>query len=175
MTMRSHLEDDVLLDVIDGAASVEATRHAGECVTCARRVAEARAGLSLAAQADAPEPSPLFWDAFRGRVASAIETEPRARRFGGFFVPALLVTAAMVVVVTFLPTAGRQAVVPPPPLTASSALPAIDDAALDGTQTSAEELAGCRDVAECVADLSDEESRAFAEALRAELGKSGDL
>ena len=39
----------------------------------------------------------------------------------------------------------------------------------------ADELAGCRDVAECVADLSDEESRAFAEALRAELGKSGDL
>ena len=33
----------------------------------------------------------------------------------------------------------------------------------------------CRDVAACVASLTDEESRALAEALRAELGPSGDL
>ena len=175
--MRSHLEDDVLLDVMEGAASVEATRHAGECASCAGRMADARSGLSLAAGAAAPDPSPLFWDAFRRRVASAIEAEPRPRRFGGFVAPALLATAAMVVVIAFLPNDGPAPVAAPASLPVWSSLPAADDAALDGLPGSAsgDDLAGCEDVAACVADLSDEESRAFAEALRAELGKSGDL
>jgi len=172
--MRNHLEDDVLLDVIEGAASIEATRHAGECASCAGRIAEARAGLSMAAEAEAPDPSPLFWDAFRRRVASAIEVEPRPRRFGGFFAPALLATAAMVAVIAFLPSDGPAPVAAPPSLPVWSSLPAADDA-LDGLPASGDDLAGCEDVAACVADLSDEESRAFAEALRAELGKSGDL
>lgn len=175
--MRSHLEDDVLLDVIEGAASIEATRHVGVCAFCARRIADARAGLSMAAGAEAPEPSPLFWDAFRGRVASAIEVEPRQRRFGGFFAPALLATAAMVAMIAFFSRGGPAPVVAPGSLPVWSSLPAADDAALEGFPgaVAADELAGCRDVAACVADLSDEESRAFAEALRAELGKSGDL
>jgi hypothetical protein len=173
MTMRRHLEDDVLLDVLEGAASVEATRHAGACAECAQRMAEARAGLSMAAGAEAPEPSPLFWDAFRGRVASAIEAPPARRGYRGLVLPAFLASAAMVAAITFLPTGGPAPVaVPASP--AWSSLPAADETALDGFQ-GADDLAGCRDVAECVADLSDEESRAFAEALRAELGKSGDL
>jgi hypothetical protein len=174
MTMRSHLEDDMLLDVIFGAASVEAARHAEECAECARRIADARAGLAMAADAEAPEPSPLFWNAFRRRVASAIEAEPRPRRFGGLFVPGLLAAAAMVAVVTFLPHEPGAPVVSPAPLAASSALPAAEDAT-DAATASADELAECRDVAACVASLTDEESRALADALRAELGQSGDL
>ena len=175
--MRSHLEDDVLLDVIEGAASVEATRHAGECAECARRVADARAGLSLAAGAETPEPSPLFWDVFRRRVASAIEAEPRprhaetgTRRFG-FVVPALLATAAMVAIVSFMPSEPGAPAPSPARLAASSALPADEDI---GGADAAEDLE-CRDVAACVASLTDEESRALAEALRAELAHSGDL
>ena len=171
--MRSHLEDDVLLDVIEGAASVEATRHAGECAECAGRMAEARAGLALADGAEAPDPSPLFWDAFRRRVASAIEAEPRPRRFGGFFVPALLAAAAMIAVVTFLPIEPGPAVAPPALPAASSALPAVDESA--GVDAASAEDLECLDVAACVAGLTDEESRALAEALRAELGHSGDL
>ena len=173
--MRSHLEDDVLLDVIEGAAPVEATRHAGECAQCARRIADARAGLWMAAEAGVPEPSPLFWDVFRRRVASAVEAEPRprhaqagARRFG-FVVPALLAAAAMVAVVSFMP---REPGGPAPsPRAASSALPADEDI---GVADAAEDLE-CGDVAACVAGLTDEESRALAEALRAELAHSGDL
>jgi hypothetical protein len=174
MTMRSHLADDVLLDVIEGAASAEATRHAGECAECARRLADARAGLSMAAGAGAPEPPPLYWNAFRRRVATAIEADSRPRRrFGGFFVPALLATAAMVAVATFLPREPGAPAVAPAPRAASSALPAPDDGA--DTTASAEDLVGCRDVAACVASLTDEESRAVAEALRAALAQSGDL
>ena len=175
MTMRSHLEGDVLLDVIEGAASVEATRHAEECAECARRIADARAGLWMAAEAGAPEPSPLFWDVFRRRVASAVEAEPRPRlaetgaRRLGFVVPALLATAAMVAVVSFMP---REPGAPPPAtLAASSALPADEDI---GVADAAEDLE-CRDVAACVAGLTDEESRALADALRTDLARSGDL
>jgi hypothetical protein len=170
--MRSHLEDDVLLDVIEGAASLEAIRHARECAECALRMDEARVGLALAAGADAPEPSPLFWDAFRRRVASAIETEPPRRRFG-FFVPALLAAGAVAAVVTFLPIDRGPALLPPAPLVASSALPVSDEGA--GVDSASADDLECRDVAACVASLTDEESRALAEALRAELGPSGDL
>jgi len=172
--MRSHLEDDALLDVIEGAASVEATRHVADCARCAGRIADARAGLAMAAGAETPEPSPLFWDAFRRRVASAIETEPRPRRFGSFFVPSLVATAAVVAMATFLPLAPDVPVTPLAPRAASSALPAPDDAA-DGATASVDDLAECRDVAACVASLTDEESRALADALRAELGRSEDL
>jgi hypothetical protein len=170
--MRSHLEDDVLLDVIEGAASVEATRHAAECSECALRMDGARAGLALAVGADAPEPSPLFWDAFRRRVASAIEAEPPRRRFGGFFVPGLLAAGAVVALVTFLPIDPGPAV-SPAPLVASSAQPVTEEGA--GVDAASAYDLECQDVAACVAGLTDEESRALAEALRAELGQSGDL
>jgi hypothetical protein len=168
MTMR-HLEDDVLLDVTFGAASVEATRHAAECAECARRTADARAGLAMAAGAEVPEPSPLFWDAFRSRVASAIDAPPAWRTRRGFLLPAFLATAATVATIALLP---RSATVP---ATAPASLPAWS-ALAEPEEVPADELvAGCLDVAECVADLSDEEGRAFADALEAELGKSGDL
>jgi hypothetical protein len=133
----------------------------------------ARAGLALAAGADAPEPSPLFWDAFRRRVASAIEAEPPRRRFGGFFVPGLVAAGAVVAVVTFLPIDPGPAGVSPAPLAASSALPVTEEGA--GVDAASAYDLECQDVAACVAGLTDEESRALAEALRAELGPIGDL
>src|SRR5687768_735001 len=103
MTMRSHLEDDVLLDLVEGTASAEAARHAAGCESCTRRAADARAGLAMASGAEAPEPSPLFWDAFRARVASQIDAPEARRGYGGFVLPAFLATAAVVAVVAFLP------------------------------------------------------------------------
>ena len=89
--MRSHLEDDVLLDVIEGAASVEATRHAR--------------GVRASAPAGWPAPARDWrWPPGRTRrsrlrcsgTRSAGGSHPPSRRsrlrrrFGGFFVPALL-------------------------------------------------------------------------------------
>lgn len=173
MTMRNHPGDDALLDVTFGAASVETSRHVSACAECAGRIADVRAGLSMAAAAEAPEPSPLFWDAFRGRVAAAIDAPPARPRYARFLLPAVLATAATVAVVAYFP---RETAVPAPTPSTWASLPAAEDTAAEGVATgpSAEEMVGCRDVAECVADLSDEESRVFAEALRAELatGKS---
>ena len=172
MTMRSHLDDDVLLDVIEGAASFEAVRHAGDCAECGRRVAEAREGLALAVGAEAPEPSPLYWDAFRRRVAAGIDADTRpARRFGGFLAPALLATAATVAVLSFIPRDPATRVASPAPVGVASALPVGEDPAVEAVASSIEDL-GCRDVDACVAGLTDEESRALADALRADLAGS---
>lgn len=174
MTMRTHLEDDVLLDVVEGTASAGAARHAGECSQCAERVADARAGMTLAASAGAPDPSPLFWDTFRRRVAFEVDAEPRPRshRFGGFLAPALLATAATVAVLSFVPREHAPLVVPPAPVAASSAVPQVESDA-ETLAASIDDLA-CQDVDACVASLSEEESRALVEALRAGL-ESGDL
>jgi hypothetical protein len=102
-------------------------------------------------------------------VGTAIEAEPRARRFGGFVVPALLATAATVALVTILPREPEITLVSPVPMAASAALPAVDE----GAEAGIDVLAECPDVAACVASLTDEESRELADALRAEL--SGDL
>lgn len=173
MTMRNHPGDDALLDVIEGAASVETSRHVTACASCAGRIAEVRAGLSMAAAAEAPEPSPLYWEAFPGRVAAAIDARPARPRYAGFLLPALLATAATVAVVAYLP---RDPALPAPTPSTWASLPAADDTVTEGVATGvSEEMVGCRDVAECVADLSDEESRAFAEALRAELAAGESL
>jgi hypothetical protein len=174
MTMRKHLEDDVLLDVTFGDASVEDTRHADECPECGPRVAEARAGLALAAEAEAPEPSPLFWDVFRRRVAVGIAADRPSRRFRRFVAPALLATAATVAELSFVPRDPASVVVSPAPLIASSALPVAGDPGAEAMAASIDDL-GCSDVADCVVNLSDDESRALAEALRADLAASGDL
>ncbi len=173
MTMRTHLEDDVLLDVIEGSASAEAMRHARECRECAEKVADARAGFSLASAADAPDPSPLFWEHFKRRVASRIDAERPGRRAGRFLAPALLATAATVAVLSFVPRPQAPVAVSPAPLVAASAMPGGEEA-LDAIAASVDDL-GCQDVAGCIASLTDEESRALAEALRAELASSGDL
>jgi hypothetical protein len=176
MTMRSHPEDDALLDVAEGNASGDAARHVAACADCAARVADARAGLALVSAADMPEPSPLYFDAFRGRVASAIDAPPVRRRYAGFVLPAFLATAATIAVIAYLPT-DVKAPMPSPAASAWSSLPAAGDPAIDAVAStvSAEEIVACRDVAECVAGLSEEESRAFADALRAELAGSEDL
>lgn len=172
MTMRSHLEDDVLLDVIEGAASVEAARHARECAQCAGRLADAREGLALAAGAEAPEPSPLFWHGFRRRVAAGIETELPRLRFGRFLTPALLATAATVAVLSFIPRDPALVLVSPAPRALAPVVAEGDEAAVDAA---ASEDLGCSDVAACVVSLTDEESRALADALRADLAESEDL
>lgn len=172
--MRKHLEDDLLLDVTCGEASVEDRRHADECPECGRRVAEARAGLALAAEAGAPEPPPLFWDVFRRRVALGIEADRPPRRLDRFLAPALLATAATVAVLSFVPRDPASVVVSPAPLIASSALPGGEDPGAEAMAASIDDL-GCRDVADCVVNLTDDESRALAEALRADLAESEDL
>ena len=172
MTMRTHLEDDVLMDVLEGRAPAAAARHVAECASCAARVEEARAALFAVAGAEAPEPSPLFWTSFRARVREGIGAEGVAsRRWRALVAPAFLAAAATVAVVSFVPVSPSVDVAPVPVATLATAVP--EDVAMEAA-AAPEDLVACPDVAACVVSLSDDESRALAEALRDELA-SGDL
>jgi hypothetical protein len=172
--MSIHLSDPELMDVLEGTADPASPRHLAGCLHCGARLEHVREGLRWAPEAEVPEPSPLYWEAFRRQVARRIESaEPslpwvRPR-------PLLAVAAALVAVVGLVPTP-RPPVAPPAVAVTWTALPALDEdsglqvfAALSPTS---DDLAraglGCG-VQECVAELSGEESRSLEAELRARL------
>jgi hypothetical protein len=169
--MKTHLDDDVLLDVMEGRAEAEAAGHARGCAECAARLAEAGEGLALAASADVPAPSPLFWTAMRSRIAAGLTAPPRRAR-AALFAPALFAAAAMIAAALYLPATSPLA---PRPTPIARSSPELEAVTVADAPLSVEELAECRDVEECVVSLSDEESRAVAETLRAALARNGDL
>lgn len=177
--MPIHLSDQQLLDVLDGAGEAAAARHLAACLHCLARLEHAREGLRWAPEAEVPEPSPLYWQAFRSQVGRRIESaEPafpwlRAR-------PVLAAAAALVALVSLVP-ASQPRLSPRPTAATWSALPAVDeDAGLQvfaALAPSSEDLvlAGVAcGVQECVADLSSAESRALEAQLRARLN-AGEL
>ena len=170
--MRTHLEDDVLMDVLEGQASAAAASHVAECAACAARVEEARAALADVAADEVPEPSPVFWTSFRARVRDGIGAgRPASRRWRPFVAPAFLAAAATVAAVSLMPVSPSVEVAPVPVATLATA--ALEDLAVEAA-AAPEDLVACPDVAACVVSLTDDESHALAEALRAELA-SGDL
>jgi hypothetical protein len=167
--MRSHLTEDMLEEALEGLGSGEARRHLAECGDCALRLEEARAGLALTADAEVPEPPPLYWEVFRRQVGLRISEEAPARRAIGF------------VSLTRSPGA-VETPQPLPTLPAWSALPpAEEDEGLEVLQALAAEGGAldaalpARSVAGELADLSDEESAGLVDALHGELGATGAL
>jgi hypothetical protein len=173
--MTGHLKDAALLDLFEGRGGESEARHLAECPACRERVAEAGAGLKLALEAEVPEPSPLYWESLRRQLGRRLEEEPRQRR--AWFVPALVsVAAALLLVVGLLARGPQPSASPAPALPAWSPLPErADDVgvlviqALAGGEDDLSLLAPCRGL-QCLDGLSDEESRALAVALQAELG-----
>jgi hypothetical protein len=183
--MVSHVPEQRLLDVLDGRGETDRA-HVDACAQCRARLAEAQAGLALAAGAEVPEPSPLYWESLRRQVSRRVEEESERRpafwrriSFG----PALAAAAVLAGIVTFLPVARRHpAPLPERPLPAWSALPpAGEDEGLDVLRAVAPDVADasvpgtCAGVAECMIDLSDEESQVLADRLRREIGYGKDL
>ena len=181
----SHVPEQRLLDVLEGRGQTDQA-HVEACAQCRARLSEARAGLALAAGAEVPEPSPLYWKSLRGQVSRRLDEE-RERRPAFWrrisLGPALAAAAVLAGIVTFLPVAGRHPAPPPErPLPAWSALPpAEEDEGLDVLRAVAPAVAdasvpaACAGVAECVIDLSDEESQVLADRLRREIGHGTDL
>jgi hypothetical protein len=179
--MARHVTDEALFEVLEGAGRADATAHAASCGACAARLDEARAGLALARGAEVPEPSPLYWEAFRRSVARKIESDGSggARRFVGWSLVAAAAAAAIVVVVLRPPV--MPSATPSPMLPAWSALPPADQdeglAVLQGLAEGDGELAAVRGerlVVDSLVDLSDEEVQAVGDALRRDR-REGDL
>jgi hypothetical protein len=172
--MSGHVRDDELLDAAEGLAAPEVRRHVAACAACRARVEEAAAGFDLAREADVPEPSPLYWEAFRGKVRGRVAAERTWRRVA--WMPALAAAAVTAIVIGWLAPKDRP-VAPAATLPAwSASLPADDEllglAALD--ESAAATMIGCRGLSDCLADLSEEETIALAETLGEELG-GGDI
>ena len=178
--MGSHVPEQRLLDVMEGTGADDRA-HVEACPHCRTRLAEARAGMALAAGAKMPEPLPLYWEALRRQVRRRLdeETVPRPALWRRIpLVPAVAAAAVLAAIVTVRPSAVHQAVpAPEPRLPAWSALPpAEEDEGLDVLRAVAPAVvdasppAGCAGMAECETDLSDEESRILTERLRQEIG-----
>jgi hypothetical protein len=181
-----HLGEEALIDLMEGVADAGARAHASSCLHCRARLEQAAAGLELASEADVPEPSPLFWDAFRRRVDERIvsgDREPAWKRLAVRSMAPWLAAAAVLVAaaaVTFPrgPAAGTAATPAAPVLPAWSALPAGEDVGLEMLaavvpgNTGLGPLTECDGMGDCLAEaaaLSEEDSLALADALQREL------
>lgn len=69
----THLTDDQAAAIALGEADAAHEAHAAGCATCAARVRACAETLRDVAALDVPEPSPLFWTQFAGRVTQAID------------------------------------------------------------------------------------------------------
>ncbi len=174
--MWSHVPDGRLMDVLEGGGTPADRAHASRCDTCRTRLAEAAEVLAAIPDATVPEPSPLYWEALRSSVGRRLDETPSPshRRF---LAPSLLAVAAVIAGISILPTPEAPvAPVAPTVVAAWIALPTQDEDAgfqvLQGLEASPSDLAGagaCLAVDACVAELSDDESRALADILRGEI------
>ena len=71
----AHLTADQLIDVAEGAELQSSASHLQTCDTCRDQLAALRTTMSMVAEIEVPEPSPLFWDHLSARVHDAVEAD----------------------------------------------------------------------------------------------------
>jgi hypothetical protein len=81
----THLNDTEFIDYVDGTLPAARAAHLDACDTCRRQAAALAEMLTETAAADAPEPSPLFWDHFSARVSEAVAMDEAAARQASWF------------------------------------------------------------------------------------------
>lgn len=116
MNETTHLSDTDLVDLLEDRADPGRVAHAKGCRACGARFDALRQAWSLAAEDEAPEPSPLFWDHLSARVGQAVRTEAEverrwpAWRVAFAAVPVLLVVVAVAAIWPLRPPAGGRPV-----------------------------------------------------------------
>lgn len=175
--MRAHVSPEAMVDLAEGRGSAEERGHLQACGECHTQVEELRAGLLGLAAVEVPEPSPLYWQAFRRQVGGRLaeDGQPARWRFSWWTGLAAAAAAAALAVVLLpppggggLPSAdGSVALLP-----AWTPLPASEqDEGLSVLAGLAEtgELTACGDLGGCLADLSDEDAAVVSAALQSEM------
>jgi hypothetical protein len=174
--MRAHLTEESLIDALDGTAGKASRDHLRECGACAERLRGLEEALGVAREAEVPEPSPLFWAAFRRQLGRRVG-RPQASPWRFAFWPSLLATAALLLAALGVLSSGPRETAAPgsasapwtalPPLAEDAAIPALEGAlaSLDDDLP----LAQCGDMTACLAGLSDDERRLLAESVAREL------
>jgi hypothetical protein len=169
-----HLDEGEIVDLLDGIGDSERRAHAGACLDCSRRLEEAGRAMRLAHEAEVPEPSPLYWEAFRRQVGQRIETDARPMVRRSRLGIGLLAAAGLVGLIVLSPPV-RFGHFPPPRAAVLPPWSAFPDAGEDDGLSVLQEMADGQDVAlgsecaieECLVGLSDEETSDLAHALRA--------
>lgn len=75
----THLSPDDCVSILEGQASPERHAHLEVCPSCHQLVEDLRSVWCVAASAEVPEPSPLFWDHLSTRIRLAIDAEAAPR------------------------------------------------------------------------------------------------
>lgn len=78
--MTGHLTPREFVNLAEGARAESDAPHLQACDACRRRLGELRRMISAAAEVEAPEPSPLFWEHFSARVRVAVAAEGDSHR-----------------------------------------------------------------------------------------------
>ncbi|HJZ75440.1 MAG TPA: hypothetical protein VKE51_27085 [Vicinamibacterales bacterium] len=95
-----HLSAADLVDLAEGARPESSAPHLTTCAACRIQLAELRATMAAAAEADVPEPSPLFWEHLSRRVHDAVAAErPGGLRWNWLPVYSLAGAALLAVIV----------------------------------------------------------------------------
>ena len=76
------LRPDQFIDLLDGGADDVAAAHVAACAACQATLAEVQVALAAVAEAEMPEPSPLFWSQVNARVRGAIDDARQDRAAG---------------------------------------------------------------------------------------------
>ena len=191
--MTRHLTPEQMIDAAESVRPVDIP-HLASCEQCRRQVSELRDAMSTAANAELPEPSPLFWDHFASRVTEAVASSPPERRsifsFASFppgawlraAIAVAVASAVIMAVVTYdrdggsrpVPFADRRA---EPALADDPLLDLVADLGVDVDWESAAEVGlttreGTADRA--VTQLTEEERTELQRLLEQELKRSGD-
>jgi len=176
-----HLSEQQIVDLVEGAAGWDVRRHAEACTECADRAKETGETWALLRETPIPEPTPLYWEAFRRQVARRLDTRRAPFWQRTFFPPLLAAAAVLAGLVSFLPLGSVTELQPTlPTLPAWSALPPAEEdagltvlAALPAADLA--EVGSCDGATDCVELLSDDEGQVLATALRQELKPGRDL
>jgi len=68
-----HLTEHEIVDLVEHAGISRHEEHVSACERCRARVAMMRDAIARIAEADVPEPSPLFWEHLSARVREGVE------------------------------------------------------------------------------------------------------
>src|SRR5262245_4372189 len=104
-----HLNEGELIDLAEGTRGEHELPHLAVCEHCRAQLKDLRVVMSVAADVQVPEPSPLFWEHFSDRVRTAVAGDASVPAVTSwlswrFVMPALALAAIILAVVVSLPT-----------------------------------------------------------------------
>ena len=189
-----HLTPEEFVDAAEGTRSESSLPHLADCDRCRRELADLRRTMTVAADAEVPEPSPLFWEGLSACIGERIDAESGGSWWQAWIRPRVLVplsaAAVLVLIVTLAPRSPSARVVVPvgpaptvavePPndsadLAADPLLTLVSDlsASMDLDSVSAAGFADPDSAEHAVTHMNTDELTALKQLLQAEMTRSG--